>query len=125
MAPDGVTLAPFTSSSLSQSLLKIIEVVEEENAVLQEHRIVFHSGFTDRKNQALRELMAVQRSERSRDAAVACRSLLKRLSDALRTNSSLLKLHIAAVGEVSDIIIGSLREADSDGTYSRHRNSRA
>ena len=49
----------------------------------------------------------------------ALRPLLRRLSQALQTNSHLLKHHITAVGEVSDIIVNSLREADSDGTYSR------
>lgn len=111
-------------SSLSPALLKLIEVIEEENAVLQEHRIMFHAGFTDRKNQALRELMAAQRSGSSREAAQACSSLLGRLSAVLRTNAGLLKLHIAAVGEMSDIIIGDLRQSQSDGTYSRGRHGR-
>ena len=90
---------------------------------MQQHDILLHAGFTDRKNQALRELMASQRSEDQRAAAKECETLLKRLSGALRTNAGLLKLHIAAVGEVSDIIIGGLREAELDGTYSRSRQS--
>ena len=110
-------------SSLAPAVLKLIEVIEEENAVLREHRIVFHAGFTDRKNQALRELMAAQRSDGLPEAARGCRTLLERLSSALRTNTALLKLHIGAVGEISDIIIGGLREADSDGTYSRSRHA--
>lgn len=111
-------------SALFPALVKLIEVIEEENATLQEHRIMFHAGFTDRKNQALRELMAMQRSEGIREAALACKSTLERLSAVLHANAGLLKLHIAAVGEVSDIIISGLREADSDGTYSRNRHTR-
>jgi hypothetical protein len=112
-------------SGISPALLKLIEVIEEENAVLGEHRIVFHAGFTDRKNQALRELMAAQRSESVSESALACRELLQRLSSALRVNAGLLKLHIGAVGEISDIIIGGLRDAESDGTYSRSRHLRS
>jgi hypothetical protein len=44
---------------------------------------------------------------------------LQRLSGGLSENARLLKLNIAAVGEISDILINGLREADSDGTYSR------
>lgn len=115
---------PGPGSALMPSLLKLIEVVEEENTVLEKHRVLCHAGFTDRKNQVLREMMAAQRSEDPRQTAQACKSLLERLSAALRTNATLLKLHIGAVGEMSDIIIGGLRDADSDGTYSRSRMTR-
>ena len=124
MTNDAVIHRSAPSSALIPTLLKLIEVVEEENAVLQERRITHHTGFTDRKNHCLRELMAAQRLEEPHNTANACRSLLQRLSKALRENAALLKLHIGAVGELSDIIIGGLRDADSDGTYSRSRYSR-
>ncbi len=111
-------------TALSPALLKLLDVIEEENALLKEHRISFHAGFTDRKNQALRELMAAQRFENPKLAAAACRPLLERLSAALKVNAGLLKLHIQAVGEISDIIIGGLKAAESDGTYSRNRFAR-
>ena len=111
--------APCNSSTLSAALLKLIDVVAEENAVLHQHNIVAHAAFTDRKNQALRELMAAQRFDPSSAAKEACRPLLTRLSRELKENARLLKLNISAVGEISDIIISGLREADSDGTYSR------
>jgi hypothetical protein len=111
-----------TGSPLSPALLKLIEVVEEENMALEQRRILVHAGFTDRKNQALRELMAAQRFGNPAEASRTAEPLLRRLSAALRANAALLKLHIAAVGELSDIIIGGLRAADSDGTYTRSRN---
>lgn len=104
---------------LPQALGKLVEVLEEENLVLQEHRVVLHSGFTDRKNQALRELMAASRLETPPEEVEAVKPQIHKLSYALRENARLLKLHIAALGEVSDIIIGSLKETESDGTYSR------
>jgi hypothetical protein len=113
-----------SGSALMTSLLKLTDVIEEENTALGRHDILSHAGFTDRKNQVLRELMAAQRSEDPRLAAQACKGLLERLSAALRTNAMLLKLHIGAVGEISDIIIGGLRDAESDGTYSRNRSPR-
>ena len=111
-------------SGVVPALLKLIEVIEEENAVLGDHRITLHAGFTDRKNQALRELMAAQRAENLAVSATGCGPLLERLSAGLRANASLLKLHITAVGEISDIIISGLRAAGSDGTYSRNRSAR-
>lgn len=117
----GTAVSPFGSPALSPALLKLIDVIEEENTVLRLRGITLHAGFTDRKNQALRELLAAQRSIISKAAQEASRPLLKQLSGCLEENSRLLKLNIAAVGEISDIIIGSLREADSDGTYSRGR----
>ena len=57
MTNDAVIHRSAPSSALIPTLLKLIEVVEEENAVLQERRITHHAGFTDRKNHCLRELM--------------------------------------------------------------------
>ena len=118
------TSSTIVPSGLRPALTKLIEVVEEENALLSQHRVFFHSGFTDRKNQALRELMAAQRSGPGFDSAHAVRPLLQTLAGALHDNARLLKLHITAVGEISDIIVGSLRAADSDGTYSRSQLQR-
>ena len=106
-------------SALHPALLKLVEVIEEENGILSRQEVVNHAGFTDRKNHALRELMAAQRFDGKPATVAECQPLLQRLSAVLKTNARLLKLHITAVGEVSDIIIGSLRAADSDGTYSR------
>lgn len=118
---------PLTSSgaALLAALLKLIDAVEEENSALREQQILSHAAFTDRKNQALRELMAAQRMEMQPATLAGIRPLLYRLSSSLQDNSRLLKLHIAAVGEISDIIVGSLRDAESDGTYSRGRAHRS
>lgn len=106
-------------SAIYHALSKLLEVVEEENDALREQHIISHGGFTDRKNQALRELMAAQRRELVASSQQELHPMLQRLADALQTNARLLKNHISAVGEVSDIIVASLRDAESDGTYSR------
>lgn len=111
-------------SSLASALAKLIDALEEENSVLRQQRIAPHAAFTDRKNQALRELMAAQRMEGASGGA-AFRPQLQILSSVLQENARLLKLHIAAVGEISDIIVGSLKDAESDGTYSRSRGTRS
>ncbi len=112
------------TSVLRVAILKVTEVVEEENSILKCLTVMPHAGFTDRKNQALRELMAAQRFEGANQSTEASRPCLEDLSAKLKENAALLKLHIGAIGEVSDIIIGSLREAESDGTYSRGNMAR-
>lgn len=114
---------PAGSEALKHALAKLIETLEEENAVLRAQKLAAHATYTDRKNQALRELMAAQRKG-GVSANAELGPQLQKLSHALKENSRLLKLHIAAVGEISDIIVGSLKDAESDGTYSRSRPSR-
>lgn len=101
------------------ALFKLIEVIEEENAILQQHNVVSHAGFTERKNHLLRDLMMIQRAGGDRETDEQVRNLLVRLSAALKVNASLLRLHISAMGEISDVIVSGLRAADSDGTYTR------
>jgi len=107
--------------SLSPTLSKLIEVIEEENATLRVNRFIFHTEFTNRKNHALRDLMAMQRLDVCVETMLQVRPLLERLSTLLEQNASLLRLHISAAGEISDIIVASLRDAESDGTYTRGR----
>ena len=107
------------NSALGLAIAKLVEAVEDENSALLRQDIISHAGYTDRKNQALRELMAAQRRDSSRTSVDQIRPQLVLLSQALQANAKLLKHHIAAVGDVSDIIVGSLRDANSDGTYSR------
>ncbi len=113
------TFASATGSALGGAIAKLLDMVEEENALLQQQQIVTHGVYTDRKNQALRELLAAQRLEMTSAARQEARPVLQRLSQALQLNARLLKHHIAAVGEISDLIVVSLKDAESDGTYTR------
>lgn len=108
-----------TESALQVCLLRLTEIVEDENAVLRNNRVVSHADFTDRKNHALRDIMAIKRAAGLGSAPSVGKPLFTRLSSALQENTKLLKLHIAAIGEISDIIVNGLRDVDSDGTYSR------
>jgi hypothetical protein len=111
------------ATALRTSLTRLLDLIDEENAVLRLHKIVSHAGFTDRKNQALRELSAARRLVLGAEITETCRPELQRLALALNDNATLLKRHIIAVGEVSDIIIAGLRDENSDGTYARNAAS--
>lgn len=104
---------------IGAAVARLIGVIEEENGALQGNSITSHAGFTDRKNQCLRELMLAQRREKVEVSDSELRAQLQCLAGLLQANSTLLKNHITAVGEVSDIIVAGLKGAESDGTYSR------
>lgn len=105
--------------ALGNSVCRLLEVIEAENSALRELRMISHAGFTERKTHALRELLAARRLLSGKELPEAGRTDLGKLGLALDENARLLKRHITAVGEISDIIVSALREADSDGTYSR------
>lgn len=109
-------------SMVGAAVARLIEVIEEENAILQQNDIASHAGFTDRKNQCLREFMVSQRREPLDSMDGGLGPQLRHLRQVLQLNATLLKHHITAVGEVSDIIVASLKGAESDGTYSRGSN---
>ncbi len=107
------------SASLQRTLAALVLVIEEENTLLSRYDVAQHDTFTHRKNQALRELMAAQRIHPGVAGCGDCQPLLAQLKAGLLTNARLLQLNIQAVSAMSDIIIGAMREADSDGTYAR------
>lgn len=111
--------ASYALTSLQRTLTALLTVIEDENELLARHDMARHGPFTERKNQALRELMAVQRLQPDVASSPVCKPLLARLKSSLARNANLLQLNITAVGETSAIIIRAMREAESDGTYSR------
>jgi hypothetical protein len=68
------------NSALGLAITKLVEAVEDENSALLRQDIISHAGYTDRKNQALRELMAAQRRDSSRTSVDQIRPQLVLLS---------------------------------------------
>jgi len=103
-----------------QSLIARLQaVVEEENRNLAECSIQSHASYADLKNQLLRELMMAQGSCRSRGSRQALGSAYSAMRESIVRNERLLKMHLEALNEVSAVIMDSIRQADSDGTYAR------
>ena len=111
--------AAMSTIALTSAVRKLTTVLTEENEYLADNRIRNHGDFTLLKNEALRELLAAQRSGCSEQTLGALHEDLLVIKQLLATNARLLKTQIRALGEVTDIIIGGLRAAESDGTYSR------
>jgi hypothetical protein len=115
--PKPVEITTAMASPLEGVLQRLEEVVEQETAALRTHAALDLNAFNNRKSQGLLELNRALRSVSSGvpDPALAVR--LKRLRARLDTNHAVLKMHLDAVREISNIMADALREADSDGTY--------
>lgn len=100
-----------------------IRLVDEETEAIRRHGPREIERYAERKGQALVHL---SRSLQPGSRHVSRRDALDRL-DALRTalesNSRALQVHMDAVSEVSQLIVRSLEQASSDGTYAHPRGA--
>jgi flagellar biosynthesis/type III secretory pathway chaperone len=94
-------------------------VIEDESAALSRRDVSYHGQFAERKNQLLRDILVAQRTCYSPRIGQALAPRAQELQKLLKRNQRLLKAHMDAVKEISSIIVDSIRQADSDGTYSR------
>ena len=94
-------------------------VIEEECEALSGRGTAYHGQFTERKNHLLRDILVAQRACGSPRIAQALAPRSCELQQLLKRNQRLLKAHMDAVKEISSIIVDSIRQAESDGTYSR------
>jgi hypothetical protein len=101
-------------------LERLVVALEEESKGLAARTMVRHGAFTERKNQLLRELIVAQRNVTLPTAIRALSVQTAAVQKALARNQQLLKDHISAGREVSAIIVDSIRQSESDGTYSRY-----
>jgi hypothetical protein len=95
-------------------------LLNEESESLSRPVTSPQSGFTERKNAILRELYALRTFWSSPVVAKRFESELKAVKAAASANEKLLSAHIGAMSEVVGVISETLRQAESDGTYSRH-----
>ena len=113
----------FISAEVHDAIVGLLgrleQLIDEETAMLQAHR---HGGIaecTRRKRQGLLEL---DRHMRALGRSVPSQSIIARLAafrKKLEVNSAALKVELGAAQEVNAIIVRAMREAESDGTYSR------
>lgn len=105
-------------AAFSSAVVKATEAVEAETAALRKGQHRELKAFEYRKSKMLLDLT---RSHAALPANLVDEELeirLKGLRAALADNMGLLKLHMQAVKEITDLLARSLLEADSDGTYS-------
>lgn len=97
---------------------RLEDILDEETAALRGHAPIDLKASNDRKSLGLIELNRVLRLIERETPEPSTLQILQRLNGKLDANRHVLKLHLEAVREVAAIISQTIREADSDGTYS-------
>lgn len=108
----------FVRGVIEAAVNRLAEVVDEETAALRAHAPIDLKISNDRKSLGLMELNRVLRLIENGKPDPETRQALKGLNEKLEANGYFLKLHMDAVRCVAEIISKTVREADSDGTYS-------
>lgn len=106
-------------SLVEGAIERLEEAVEQETAALQNRTGLDLREFNDRKSQGLLELTRAMRHIEGGAPEPALVHRLAGLRTKLEINSAALKMHLDAVREVSTVMADAMREAESDGTYSR------
>jgi hypothetical protein len=106
-------------SLVENAIERLEEAVEQETAALKSRTRIDLREFNDRKSQGLLELTRAMRHMEGMQPEPALMTRLAALRAKLEINSATLKLHLDAVREVSAVMADAMREAESDGTYSR------
>lgn len=103
---------------LLASLKRLEATVTAETEALLAHRPLDQDAANRRKSQSLLELTRLTRDLDADRIAPEVAHQLVRVRSALERNQEVVGLHLRAVEEISGIVSGAIREAESDGTYS-------
>jgi hypothetical protein len=107
---------PAAIAAMHAALGRLEETVAVEIAALGASSAADFADINRRKSQSLLEITRLARAvPAGSEGELAPR--LKTLSVALAADHRLLGLHLAASRQLSDLMIGVLHEAESDGTY--------
>lgn len=109
----------FELQLLKQAIERTEAIVRDETAALRRGGGVDLHEFSSRKSH---QLLALKRAFDATANISGRESMTKemdQLRDALAENTALLRTRLAAVQEIADIISSVMRQAESDGTYSR------
>ncbi len=107
---------PSAVAAMHAAIGRLEETVAMEIATLGENRAADFVELNRRKSQSLLEITRLARALPVGSES-ELQPRLKTLGDALAANHRLLGLHLAASRQLSDLMIGVLHEAESDGTY--------
>ncbi len=110
-----------------QSITKIVEgllvCIREETAALRSNTRYDIPGSNARKSRLLYELSRAASGLGSADFSPELGGQLKDLRADLAANAVLVKGHVSAVREISDMMINLVRRDETDGTYLKPRGS--
>ncbi len=116
-------LPPAVTSALEAALDRLETTLAAEAEALDSRTEISFADLNRQKSQSLLEITRLARSlPQGPEASLKARLALLRTR--LSANQRLLGFHLEAVREVSDLMVGILSDAESDGTYGQTRNCR-
>jgi hypothetical protein len=107
---------PPTTAVLMGALDRLDDLIDQENAALAGQTRQDFADLNRRKSQSLLELTRLGRAL-PLGASPAVGDRIAKLRDKLAENQRALGLHLSAVREIADLLVGTLSAAQSDGTY--------
>jgi hypothetical protein len=115
---------PALSELTKAALQRLEKVLDEENAALATFDARNLAEFSRVKTQSLLELQRSGAALSQVEAIPELSHLFATLRQKLELNRWLLLLHLEAAREVTTVITAAIRDAESDGTYTRFGNTR-
>ena len=111
--------SPAISELMKAALYRLEKALDQENEALAAFDPRNLSEYSRIKTQSLLELERSATVLSRSEAPPELQQLLTTLRQKLELNRWLLLLHLEAAREVTTVITSAMREAESDGTYSR------
>ena len=118
-----MTRSPAISERTKAALFRLEKALDQENEALAAFDSGNLSEYSRIKTQSLLELQRSATVLSREDVPAELLQLLTTLRQKLEVNRWLL-LHLEAAREVTTVITSAIRDAESDGTYSRVSNLR-
>jgi hypothetical protein len=106
-------------ASIQRAVVRLVEIIDQETAALRSRQPIDHKDFNTRKAHSLLELDRALRQLDGQNPDDATLNMLSVLREKLELNQQVLSIHVQAVREIAGVIADTIREADSDGTYTR------
>ena len=116
--------SPALTELTKAALLRLEKALDQENEALVAFDSQHLGEYSRIKTQSLLELQRSAASLSPDQAPPELLQLLSNLRQKLELNRWLLLLHLEAAKEVTTVITSAIRDAESDGTYSRVSNLR-
>lgn len=109
---------PSMDIAFARCVERLEELIETETRILTSRARIDFEALNLRKTHALLEFTRVARNTPPQSSPEA-RERLSRLAHQLAGNAEILEQHLQAMQEITNLIVDSIRNDDSDGTYSR------
>ncbi len=107
-------------SALANILSRLSTILNEENLQIEQGVAGDHQVFIVAKNQALREMMSIQRSIQALEQRPDTIERLKTVRKLVDRNHQLLKLQVSALNDVTAFLTQTAITEQGDGTYGRN-----